>query len=63
MKDAKGHGSNTRGGLSVVPAHQEAIVNRLRNAVLPAFSNATRAPKFFEWIAQRKRDKRIARGL
>ena len=59
MKDAKGHGSNPRESTyarsDAWAAHQQAIIQTLRDKVLPDFSRVTRAPRLIEWLAANKR--------
>ena len=73
MKDAKGHGSDTRGGLaahqdatvSAVPtkAGIDAMVERLRTNAKPDLSRAAQIPSWLAWFgASQRRQRREARN-
>lgn len=73
MKDAKGHGSDPKGGLA---AHQDAtvtaiptvagvnaMVERLRAGVKPDLSNVAQMPSWLLWLgANARRDRRERRN-
>ena len=73
MKDAKGHGSDARGGLaahqdatvSAVPtkAGIDAMVERLRTNAKPDLSRAAQIPSWLAWFgASQRRQRREARN-
>ena len=73
MKDANGHGSDTRGGLaahqdatvSAVPtkAGIDAMVERLRTNAKPDLSRAAQIPSWLAWFgASQRRQRREARN-